>query len=113
MPSQVLAVEQILRMRGGAQAHLMRCSDGSRYVVKFVNNPQGAKILANEALCALIAQQLQLPTPPFAIVQVPEDLILRTSALVMQLGRGRVPCRPGPCFGSLFAGDLPATKLPR
>ena len=29
------AIEQIRRMRGGAQAHLMRCSDESYYVVKF------------------------------------------------------------------------------
>jgi len=113
MPTQVLAVEHIQRMQGGAQAHLMRCSDGSCYVVKFVNNPQGAKILANEALCGLIAEQLYLPTPPFAIVEVPEDLILRTKALVIELGRGRVSCRSGACFGSRYVGELPATELPR
>jgi hypothetical protein len=31
------AVQHIRRMRGGAQAHLMRCSDGHFYVVKFRN----------------------------------------------------------------------------
>jgi hypothetical protein len=44
------AVEQIRRMRGGAQSHLMRCDDGGYYVVKFQNNPQGVRILANELL---------------------------------------------------------------
>ncbi len=37
-------------MRGGAQAHLMRCASEEYYVVKFQNNPQGVRILANELL---------------------------------------------------------------
>jgi hypothetical protein len=37
MPIQ--AVQHIRRMRGGAQGHLMRCSDGHYYVVKFQNIP--------------------------------------------------------------------------
>ena len=36
----VEAVQHVRRMRGGAQGHLMRCSDGQFYVVKFRNNPQ-------------------------------------------------------------------------
>ena len=39
-----LAVEQIRRMRGGAQAHLMRCAgngdDYEYYVVKYQSNRQ-------------------------------------------------------------------------
>ena len=34
------ALEQIRWMRGGAQAHLMRCSEENYHVVKFQNNPQ-------------------------------------------------------------------------
>ena len=44
------ALEQIRRMRGGAQSHLMRCSDEHFYVVKFQNNPQHRRILVNELL---------------------------------------------------------------
>jgi len=33
-----LAVEHVRRMRGGAQAHLMRCDDDGYYIVKFQNN---------------------------------------------------------------------------
>src|ERR1700682_1605458 len=44
------ALEQIRRMRGGAQSHLMRCDDGYYYVVKFQNNPQHRRILVNELL---------------------------------------------------------------
>jgi GTPase len=36
----VLAVQQIRRMRGGAQGQLMLGADGHAYVVKFQNNPQ-------------------------------------------------------------------------
>ena len=36
----VLAVQQIRRMRGGAQGQLMLGADGHIYVVKFQNNPQ-------------------------------------------------------------------------
>ena len=53
-----LAVEQIRRMRGGAQAHLMRCADEEYYVVKFQNNPQGVRILANELLATRLAARI-------------------------------------------------------
>jgi hypothetical protein len=53
-----LALEQIRRMRGGAQSHLMRCSDGEYYVVKFQNNPQGVRILANELLATRLGARL-------------------------------------------------------
>ena len=44
------ALEQIRRMRGGAQSHLMRCSDGLYYVVKFQSNPQHRSILVMKRL---------------------------------------------------------------
>ncbi len=43
----VTAVQQIRRMRGGAQSHLMLGSDGHLYVVKFQNNPPHIRVLAN------------------------------------------------------------------
>ena len=33
----------VRKMRGSAQAHLLECDDGSFYVVKFSNNPQGGR----------------------------------------------------------------------
>ncbi len=62
------ALEQIRRMRGGAQSHLMRCDDGYYYVVKFQNNPQHRRILANELLGTRLAARLGLPTVPVEIV---------------------------------------------
>lgn len=99
------AVEQVRRMRGGAQAHLMRCGDEGYYVVKFQNNPQGQRILANELLGTRLAARLGLATPPAAVVEVREALIAHTEDLVMQLGRGRAPCRAGLQFGSRYPGS--------
>jgi hypothetical protein len=99
------AVEQIRRMRGGAQSHLMRCSDGGYYVVKFQNNPQHRRILVNEMLGTGLAARLGLPVTAVEIIQVSEELIRLTPELCMELPRSRVPCVPGPQFGSRFPGD--------
>ncbi len=92
-------------MRGGAQAHLMRCDDGFYYVVKFQNNPQHVRVLANELLGTRLAARLGLPTPPAAVVEVRQELIEYTADLVVQLGLGRAPCRAGLQFGSRYPGD--------
>jgi hypothetical protein len=99
------AVEEIRRMRGGAQAHLMRCSDGHYYVVKFQNNPQHRRILVNEMLGTRLAARLGLPTTPAAIIEVPEELIRLTPGLAMEMPRASIPCQPGLQFGSRYPGD--------
>jgi hypothetical protein len=98
------AVEHIRRMRGGAQGHLMRCDDGGYYVVKFQNNPQHLRILANEMLGTRLGR-MGLPVPRTEVVEVARDLIMLTADLVMQLGMGRTPCREGRQFGSRYPGD--------
>ena len=103
-----VAVEHIRRMRGGAQAHLMRCSDGGYYVVKFQNNPQavrGGRILANELLGTRLAARLGLPTPPAAVVEVRQELVDLSEELVIQIGMSRAKCRAGFQFGSQFPGE--------
>lgn len=97
-------------MRGGAQAHLMRCLGNSPdefYVVKFQNNPQaarGGRILCNELLGTRLAARLGLPTQPSAVVEVSSELIRHTADLVMQIGAGAVPCTHGLQFGSRYPG---------
>lgn len=103
--TRVLAVQYVRRMRGGAQAHLLRCSDGEYYVVKFQNNPQGSRILANELLGTLLAKRLSLPTAASAIVDVREELIRNSEEMVIQLGRNNTACCPGACFGSRFPSE--------
>jgi hypothetical protein len=105
-----LAVEQIRRMRGGAQSHLMRCADEAYYVVKFQNNPQGTRILANELLGTRLAGRLGLPVPATAVVEVGDSMIEHTEDLVIQLGRGSTRCQAGLQFGSRYPG-LPAETV--
>jgi HipA-like kinase len=109
--SQVLAVEHIRRMRGGAQPHLMRCSDGGYYVAKFLDNPQHPRVLANEWLGTQLAARLGLPTAQPGVVEVPEDLIERSDGLVIDLGRTRKKVRGGLQFGSRYPGDPAETAV--
>jgi hypothetical protein len=99
------AMEQIRRMRGGAQSHLMRCSDGYYYVVKFQNNPQHRRVLVNELLGTRLAKRMGLPTTPVAVVEVSEELIALTPELAVEMPRSRIPCQPGKQFGSRYPGD--------
>ena len=101
----VRAVEQIRKMRGGSQSHLMRCSDGHYYVVKFQNNPQHIRILANEFLGTALAKALGLPTSPFSIVYVSPDLIDLTPELSIELPRWTSRCESGFHFGSRYIGN--------
>lgn len=102
-------LEQIRRMRGGAQSHLMRCTDKDNnefyYVVKFQNNPQHTRILVNEMLGTRLASHLGLPTTSVAVVCVSEELIRLTPDLCVELPRQRIPLKPGLHFGSRFPGD--------
>jgi hypothetical protein len=92
-------------MRGGAQAHLMRCSDGHYYVVKFQNNPQHSRILVNELLATRLAASIGLPTAPVAVIEVSEELIELTPELAIQVGNARTRCRAGFQFGSRYPGE--------
>lgn len=102
-------MEQIRRMRGGAQSHLMRCSDGRNhelyYVVKFQNNPQHSRVLVNELLGTRLASRMGLPVPRVDVVEVNSELIRWTPALCIEMPRSTTPCNPGLQFGSSHPGD--------
>jgi len=88
----------------------MRCEsmgtdEESYYVVKFKNNPQGIRILANELLGSKLAIQLGLPSPLPMIVEVSRTLIEHTVDLNMQLRRSRARCTAGLQFGSKYPGS--------
>ena len=99
-----LAVEYVRRMRGGAQAQLMRCDDDGYYIVKFQNNPQHLRVLANEMLATRLAARLGLCVPQAEVVEVRREMIAYTPDLTIQLGLGRTPCASGKQFGSQFPG---------
>jgi hypothetical protein len=102
----ILAVQHIRRMRGGAQGHLMLGADGHPYVVKFQNNPQHLRVLANELLATRLAAGAGLTTPKAELVEVTDWLVEQTPELEVDLGQTRIKCRSGLQFGSLFVGGL-------
>jgi len=98
----VEAVQHVRRMRGGAQGHLMRCSDGNFYVVKFRNNPQHLRVLANEMLATRLAERVGLPVPVTEVVEVDEWLVEHTPELSIQLAQNTIRCQAGLQFGSRY-----------
>ena len=98
----VTAVQHVRRMRGGAQSHLMRCSDGHLYVVKFQGNPQHTRVLANEMLATRLAEAAGLPVPATDVVEVSGWLIEHTPELRFELPGGSRECTAGLQFGSRY-----------
>jgi hypothetical protein len=96
------ALEHIRRMRGGTQPQLMRTLDNSYYVVKFQNNPQGIRILANDFLGTRLSALLGLPAPKTAILSVDSWLIEATDNLRVETRSTRIPFKAGLQFGSRF-----------
>jgi hypothetical protein len=103
----VLAVQAIRRMRGGAQSQLMLGADGRLWVVKFQNNPQHVRVLANELIATRLAEAVGLTVPASEVVEVTEWLVAHTPEMAVELPRGlRERYRPGLQYGSQFVGGL-------
>ncbi len=103
----VTAVQAIRRMRGGAQSQLMLGADGNLWVVKFKNNPQHLRVLANELIATRIAEAVGLSVPKTDVIEVSEWLIANSAEMVVDRGRGvRERCSGGLQFGSRFVGGL-------
>ena len=105
MTTCIFAVQHLRPLRGGAQSHLLKASDGACYVTKFQNNPQHIRVLANEMLATNLGQALGLPMPRVEVIEVPDGLIERTENLRINLGGSRIPCRSGKQLGSLYVGS--------
>src|SRR6202012_4179738 len=97
-----VAKQHVKRMRGGAQGHLMRCEDGHYYVVKFRNNPQHERILANEFLATRLAERVGLPVPVAEVVEVSAWLVEHTPELTIVLGNSVIQVEAGLQFGSRY-----------
>lgn len=109
MPVQ--AMEHVRPMRGGAQSHLMRASDGQFYVVKFLNNPQHPRVLANEWLGARLAHALGLPVPEIALVDVSAEMVAGSPGLIVRSAGSIIPCATGLQFGSRLPTPSPNTPI--
>ena len=100
-------MQAIQKMRGGAQSQLMRGSDGKFWVVKFQNNPQHLRVLANELIATRLAQAVGLSVPVSDVVEVSEWLVRNSPGMAVELGRNqREPYQAGLQFGSQFVGGL-------
>lgn len=99
------AVQQIRRMRGGSQSHLMRASDGHYYVTKFQNNPQHVRVLANEFLASRLGLYLGLPMPEVAVIEVSDWLISNTPELSVDVAGLASPCSSGSQLGIRYVAD--------
>jgi hypothetical protein len=94
-------------MRGGAQSQLMLGSDGRLWVVKFQNNPQHLRVLANEFIATRLAAAVGLTVPASDVVEVSDWLVANSPEMHVELGRGhRERYTPGLQFGSQFVGGL-------
>ncbi len=92
-------------MRGASQPQLLRCADGGTYVVKFRNNPQHVRVLANEMLACRLASQVGVPVAAPAFVEVLPELIRDNPLLFFEVGSRREPCAAGWHFGSRYPGE--------
>ena len=100
-------MQAIRRMRGGAQSQLMLGADGNLWVVKFKNNAQHLRVLANELIATRIAEAVGLSVPKSDVVEVSDWLIANSPEMVVDRGRGvRERCASGLQFGSRFVGGL-------
>jgi hypothetical protein len=93
-------------MRGGAQSQLMLGADGRLWVVKFQNNPQHLRVLANEWIATRLAEAAGLTVPVTEVVEVTDWLVTHTPGMEIELQHGRRRLSAGLQFGSRFIGGL-------
>ncbi len=94
-------------MRGGAQSQLMLGADGELWVVKFQNNPQHRRVLANELIATQLAEAVGLTVPVSDVIEVSEWLVEHSPEMRIDRGRGESErCLAGLQFGSRYAGGL-------
>jgi hypothetical protein len=94
-------------MRGGAQSQLMLGADGNLWVVKFQNNPQHLRVLANELIATRVAEAAGLTVPASDVVEVTPWLIANTPGMRVEQAQGQSqPYTAGLQFGSRFIGGL-------
>lgn len=105
------ALRLIRKMRGGAQAHLLECANGHAYAVKFLNNPQHRRVLANEWVASTFLRYLGLSTPEAVVVNVTTEFLEANPEVFLQTGKERVAVVPGWHFGSRYPGEVTRTVV--
>jgi hypothetical protein len=98
----VEALLYIRKLPGGSQPILVRANDGFFYIVKFLNNLQGAQSLFNEAVGTELFRSAGLPVSEWRSVYITEDFLDRYPQCWMETEHGRRRPKAGWCFGSRF-----------
>ena len=100
----------------------MFADDGHYYAVKFQNNPQHVRVLANELMATRLAERLGLPVPVTEVVEVSPWLIENSPDLRIRTASSSVSCQHGLALGIRFVivplegtvfDYLPASALDR
>src|SRR5579864_8794271 len=107
----ISAVQPARPLRGGAQAHLLRTSDGACSVTKFQNNPQHIRVLANEMLATKLGPALGLPMPRVEVIEVSDWLIEQTEDLRISLGGRQDSLPERQAIWIAVCGESPAMTL--
>ena len=105
------AIKHIRPMRGGSQAHMLADENGRYWIVKFLNNPQHPRVLANEWIASSLARAVGLTVPDFDIMDVPANLIESSGELIFRHGGNPVKPTPGAAFASRLPTDDPAIPV--
>lgn len=101
----IRAIEFVRKLRGGAQAHLIKAEDGHHYAVKFQSNPQGRRVLVNEWLAHAIFEQLRIASAKVAAIELTADFLASNPQVNLQRGSTFHTPEPGWHFGSRLADD--------
>jgi hypothetical protein len=89
----------------------MFAEDGGLYVVKFQNNPQGIRVLANEFLATRLAHACGFTVPRCEVVEVVDWLVEGTPDLEAQFSEAGTSCTSHLHFGSAYVGGLAPGNL--
>jgi hypothetical protein len=101
----IRATEFVRKLRGGAQAHLMKAEDGQHYAVKFQTNPQGRRVLVNEWIAQAIFDQLRVSTARVAAIELTAEFLAAHPQVRLESGSNLHAPQPGWHFGSRLADD--------
>lgn len=105
-----IAVEHVMKMKGGSQARLIRCNDSAHYVTKFAGNPQHTRVLANEMIAYRLAKLIGVAVPKIDTIEVTSQFI-RENGITFDQAGGTFPVDDGIACGSMFPGDPKHTPV--
>jgi hypothetical protein len=100
----VSALQHISKMRGQTKSHLMYADDGHLYVVKFQNNPQGLRVLANEYFATRLACACGFTVAESETIKVIDFIVQSIPELAVDLESAKRRCRSDLHFGSQLVG---------